>query len=340
MRKNVDLRLTETITFITGKAPAGITAGEHTNIVAALTHWNTNTLLANRQKVSKLMSQEGVANRPDTKEDRSYRRASILVRCVLVDTAERDWPTAKKATNDNRAGHAARYATDMKAALVGLYKIDAYSAPKLRQLQDHPDVFLQAYRLKIHTAAEARRYPYHFYMTVDDTFTLSPSTAQRDGTEVLALNIPVIPFASVSGNLGALVGTLSTVDNGFDLILTTELSACCFCFTVTGGVMAAVHIQPPANKNDVTMGSLENTSGSTLATRMRTDGAFANGPGGFKVYGMRSIWNSDAASNEAGYGYPEGARTTILAVRNSGTWHVYSQITRGVDRIVQRIDNR
>lgn len=83
MAKDWNRRLSEAITLVKTTAPAGFT-GDRQVVVTALERWNRVTAADQCKRLSELMSQDGVPNRPSSSTDRGLRRAAILLHCAIV----------------------------------------------------------------------------------------------------------------------------------------------------------------------------------------------------------------------------------------------------------------
>lgn len=191
-------------------------------------------------------------------------------------------------------------------------------------LQADPTQFLTTYKLTINGRSAAQKWPYGFYMK-KGTYRLDCLSPGDGQVTVEAINVPATPYTAVQANPGNIAATLSSLDAGCTLMLTTQFTGCCYCFMTHGGNLAAAHIDP--------QGRTTGTTGQTISQALRTNGGFSNGIGGtFKAYGR--------IDNGSGlFGYPQTAQQmTIVAVKRSGAWEVYAQIDMGTHRDVERID--
>jgi hypothetical protein len=322
MTKNVDTRLTETIQFIQTHPVAGF-IGDFNAVVAALTAWRTTASPATRTTLSKLMSQEKTANRPGNKTDRAYRRAAILLKCALAEP-ETNWAAAATLLNKYSSDFAGVYSNNLDEGRDGHFSSATVAQVNLDLLQADPLQFLGTFKLTINGRSGAQKWPYGFYMKkgIYRLDCLSPGNGK---VTVEAINVPATPYSSVQASPGTIMATLSSLDAGCNLMLTTQFTGCCYCFMVNGGDLAAAHIDPQGRVTGVT--------GQAISLHLRNSGGFANGNGGtFKAYGR--------IDNGSGlYGYAQAAQQmTIVGVKRASAWQVFAQIDMGTHRDVERID--
>jgi len=325
MSKNADTRLTETITFIKAHPVPGF-IGSFDDVVQGLNDWKRSASQKDRDTLSGLMSQDGSPNRPGNKADRAYRRAAILLKCALSETPDK-WKATASLINGHKSGFADVYRNNLEAGRDGYYSSAAVAQQHLNQLRDHPETFLNTWRLIVNGKPASQRATYGFYMK-DGSFKLDCNIPQLGKISVDAINVPATKYSAVQANPGNIQATLSSLDASCTLMLTTQFTGCCYCFMVNGGDLAAAHIDPSAviDRSGVT--------GQQVSQAMRANGGFANGNGGtFKAYGR-------VAEDSGLFGYPQNAKQMIIVgVKLAGAWQVYAQIDMGDHRDVARIDN-
>jgi hypothetical protein len=87
---------------------------------------------------------------------------------------------------------------------------------------------------------------------------------------------------------------------GRGLMVTGELSGCCFCWLAQGNDLWCIHVQPQAG-----------IDGTALQNTLRVNGRFANAPGTrLGTYGRKN--------------YPAG-RASVIGVRRAGRWRLFAQ---------------
>src|SRR5262249_19384218 len=106
-------------------------------------------------------------------------------------------------------------------------------------------------------------------------------------------------------NLHGVVNTMPyyALDGGGDgLMVTGELSGCCFCWLPQGGLLWCIHVQPEEGIDSI-----------ALQNSLRVNGRFAYAPGSvLSTYGRHD--------------YP-GARASVIGVRRHGNWRLFAQTT-------------
>jgi hypothetical protein len=155
---------------------------------------------------------------------------------------------------------------------------------------------------------EGKKLKYKFYMD-NGIYNFDCSGPNKTGYDFYAINVPVVLSTNLPDDASDMVATLANkVDPKCGLVLTTELSGCCYCFMADGNKFAAAHIKP------------KGISASDLFQRLRAEGGFSNGnEGNFHAYGQ-------LAPHADGLGYPEGRLSVIVAVKQGSTWRVFAQI--------------
>src|SRR5262245_47511604 len=108
MAKDWNKRLTETITFIKATPVPGF-SGDRSYVTTAVDDWNRTAPADRRKQLSELMSQEKAPNRPSKEPDRAYRRATILLRCAVIDPDPSKWPGESNSLNRDKASPSGLY---------------------------------------------------------------------------------------------------------------------------------------------------------------------------------------------------------------------------------------
>ena len=106
-----------------------------------------------------------------------------------------------------------------------------------------------------------------------------------------------IPKTSGAADIGNLDAYL--LDSSRNIMITGQLSGCCFCIVPHGPGLACTHINPQGAPGGAVQ--LQNDLTST--------GTFRNYPGPFLTYGRK---------NYPGY-------ATVIGVRVGGVWNIYAQ---------------
>lgn len=321
--KGNDQRVDETVAFIRANRPATSTPAEYALIVQALEAWRRTASADTRARLSALMSQTGTAHRPTDETGRAYRRATILLKCAIEEPETR-WTATANLINTYSSNFATWYEWGVRDVRDHVYSMPGVARADLDLLRQHPRRFLTTYKLVVNGKSNAGAIPYGFRMRAGayELDCLQPGLAR---VQVRAINVPATSYSSVQGNPGQVTATLSSIDNGCDLMLTTQFTGCCYCFMTSGGNLAAAHIDPQGHATGVT--------GQTVSQAMRDNGGFQNGNGGtFQAYGR-------VADGSAEFGYPQSAtQMIVVAVKRGGAWRVYSQTELAGALTVRRLD--
>jgi hypothetical protein len=191
-----------------------------------------------------------------------------------------------------------------------------------------------------------------FYFTYEPThdryeFRFCGTNAARwvpNGAYVFTpVSVPAIHWSSIPGrgkveNPPAPGPTFSNIAgtrlDGFDVMVTTQLTGCAFCWKDIGGLIYAAHISPglrsdPQNRPPFSNGEnlARQLSGAAPANANVGAGDFVNHAGAaiFNVYGTR---HGSGAAPAAGYPWGPGAnilQNCILGLRIGGVWQLYAQ---------------
>lgn len=320
MSKDVETRLKETIQFIRNHSPQNF-VGDLGLIIRNLNTWYATASPATRRRLSLLMSQQNAPNRPQNQTDRSYRRACILLRCALLDP-ETGWVNWATRVNNIVTNFDGSYDIALGECRDRVYSSPGVAGENLKLLKTHTTQFLNQFKLLVTGKSESRRCSYGFYMQYGN-YNLDCTGRHDARVTVDAINVPATKFAKVQNNLGHIQPTVSSMDNSCDLMLTTQFTGCCYCFMVNGASLAAAHIDP---------GLGTKIRGQDVSQQLQANGGFSNDIGGtFRAYGR-----VDPGPNVFGYP-PNAQQMTILAVKQSGAWCIYSQIDMGTHLDVSRI---
>ena len=329
MAKDWNRRLTEAVTLVKGTAPAGF-VGDRQVVANALEGWMRTAAGDQRKRVSELMSQEGVVNRPAQAADRGYRRASILLKCALIEPDPTKWAEQKKFVNDTKS----------QSAIASIYAAtltDAHDAvctgslagPNRDLFLTSPLEFLQKYKITVSGKGVSGPFEYGFAMD-HGAYKIMAGNPHQTTTNLRAINVPAVLYSTIEDSLGAITGTRSSDHADCSVMLTTQFTGCTYCFMVSkdGSSLVAAHIDPGGG-----VGRASTHTGQSISKALRASGGFSNGNGGvFRAYGR-------VADGSADFGYPQSStQMIIVALVHKGRWQVYAQISQGAGFRVERID--
>ena len=328
MAKDWNRRLNEAITLVKTTSPPGFN-GDRQVVVTALETWNRTTAGDQRKLVSELMSQEGVPNRPAQSTDRAYRRASILLKCALIETDSTNWQPQRNFVNAAKAQFANLYEATLSSAYDAVCS-DALAGPNRDLFLTSPQDFLEKYKITVSGKGTSGPFEYGFAMD-KGTYKILAGNPSQTSTKLRAINVPAVLYATVEKSLGSITGTRSADHTDCSVMLTTQFTGCTYCFMVSGdgSSLVAAHIDPGGG-----VGRTSTHTGQSISKALRASGGFNNGNGGvFRAYGRVA----DGASD---YGYPQSStQMIIVALVHKGRWQVYAQIANGTGFRVERIDN-
>lgn len=310
--KNAETRWNETLEFIRQHPlPVGTNPTLMDPILQAL----RDTPQATRSAISPLMTQDGVANRPQSKPDRNYRRACIMLKCRFLEL-QANWPAAVTMVNNQyRNNYANWYKIELEGSRDAVYSTREVAQRKLFALETHTEEFMRQYPLRTFGKPTRQKETYGIYM-VAGIYNVNCTQPNLGKITVDAINVPAVLYADTIAppdTINQIQATVSSVDRSCNLVLTTQFSGCCYCFMINGQDYAAAHIDPGRGAGAYT--------GDFISAQLRANGGFQNGNGGtFKAYGR--IPNGSGL-----FGY-EGSvgHMIIVAVRGpDNTWKVYAQ---------------
>ena len=335
---------------------AGLTPLHRERLLVALWNWKNNATLMEQNQLSGLMSQSGAVNRPGRTLDRSYRRASILLRCAVTDPFPGNWQGHKDFVNRNyRVDFAGGYAMEVENAIDAYHSRPVVGANLIMALKTDPARFLTTYKLSVNGAGASGNVPYGLQMNNRTLrFECEPPPPGRATTP--AIKVGVTAWASVAApgyraGLQRIQGVDTSAYPGVDLLFTTQFTGCTYCFmkNPAGTEVVAAHIDPGANpvggrlprppeprRGHVgpplppTPGVLYATSGELISERIRANGGFQNANGGvFKAYGR----------NPGVYGYGTVATAVIImGIKRGGVWEIWRQLQTLAGFDAARID--
>lgn len=327
MAKDWNRRLSETITLVKSTSPAGFN-GDRQLVVTALEDWNRTAPADQRKRLSELMSQDGVPNRPSKEADRAFRRASILLNCAVIAPDPAGWPQQRTSVNSAKSD----FATQYKNALISAH--DSICSGALADanrdfLLASPLEFLTKYKITVTGKGTSAPFEYGFAMD-SGTYKILAGNPFRTSTKLRAINVPAVLFDTVERSLNSITGTRSSDHDDCSVMLTTQFTGCTYCFMVSidGSTLVAAHIDPGGG-----VGRTSRHTGLSVSQALRAGGGFRNGNGGvFRAYGR--------VAGVDQFGYPQSATQMIItALIHKGRWQVYAQIAEGNGFRVQRIDN-
>lgn len=135
-------------------------------------------------------------------------------------------------------------------------------------------------------------------LSVDiSSFRISTAPTGEGPVQFTALSVPMVYYDSI--NVGALNAYL--IDNSQDIMITGQLTNCCFCVRPYAGGLACTHVNPRG------YAGLNGPAG--MQTQLNAGGQFANYAGVLATYGRQ---NYPLASN-------------VIGVRGPGGWELFSQ---------------
>jgi len=309
MGQEADNLVRDLIAYIRGKVPTGL-APQHALVMQALDAWRFASSGRTRETLVDLMP---TSKQTKSADMRRLQSACVLMKCALV----------KRETEWDGEAYIQRGAVDDLDNWYKMQMEDCYDAvssytdiarAKMAALKLHPLAFLRENRVLINGRSTAGLFTYGFYME-RGIYKLDCVIPAFGRYQVKALNVPAALYATVKDTPGAIVGTKSSDHPEADMMLTTQFTGCCFCFSINGTEITAAHIDPGGG-----MGRVSPYVGQDVTNALgKGAGGFSNGNGGtFKAYGR--------VGDEGGYGYSQGAKQmTIVALKRKGTWKVYSQ---------------
>ncbi len=145
------------------------------------------------------------------------------------------------------------------------------------------------------------------------SFILNPRTSA--GSAIIAAHVvPMVNYNSTDfgcPNLNANIAAMDhyTLDNtGDGLMVTGELSGCCFCWLLHGHELWCVHVRPIAG-----------ISSESLQAQLNATGRFNNDLTALNTYGKNDYNNQNAS---------------VIGVRSGGVWKIYAQTSNDLFRTI------
>jgi hypothetical protein len=327
MAKDWNKRLSDTIALVKATAPPGFSGDRHV-VATALEKWNRTAPADQRKRLSELMSQDGVPNRPAKEADRALRRAAILVQCAVTAPDPAGWAQKRSDVNATKADFATLYGAVLGSAYDSICSGEL-AAPNRDFLLASPLEFLEKHKITVTGKSASGPVEYGFAME-KGAYKILAGNPFKTATKLRAINVPAVLFNTVERSLDSITGTRSSDHDDCSLMLTTQFTGCTYCFMVSadGTSLVAAHIDPGGG-----VGRTSPHSGESISQTLRVNGGFKNGNGGvFRAYGR--------VADAGVFGYPKSATQMIItALTHSGRWHVYAQIAEGNGFRVERIDN-
>lgn len=125
---------------------------------------------------------------------------------------------------------------------------------------------------------------------------------QYGGAQFTALVVPMVYWDQIPLDMGLPeISRLDAylLDGSAQIMITGQLSNCCFCFVQSGADLACTHMNPRGSEGTPVQ----------MQQTLKNIGGFANYAGAFGTYGRE---------NYPGY-------ANVIGVRVGGTWRLYSQ---------------
>jgi hypothetical protein len=127
-----------------------------------------------------------------------------------------------------------------------------------------------------------------------------------------ALSVPMDYYDTISTpplNINAMQAYLLDNAGADDVMITGQLSGCCFCIRPYAGGLACAHVHPRGYPGGA-------AAAAALQTDLTANGHFAHYPGALTTFGRQN--------------YPEHA--TVIGVRSAGTWQIFAQFSNNSHR--------
>jgi len=333
-------RLDQTIKFIKREGPHGRKKADWDVVIEALEDWYGNVgAQADRPVVSGLMSfDQDKTGKRNSKSDRHYIRAAILLRCVFRHPIN---PRPFKAIADEERRRTNSARSIFENALSDIYDSAAsmplHGQKVIDELLRDPQTFMQANVLVPMCGNQGGQHWFSFNKSTEK-WKIDVQQLQPAGRASLqAFVVPPTLFSEVGGD-GSLVGSRSDDSPACKVMLTTQFTGCSFCFSINGQSLVAAHVDPGGG-----VGRDSTTTGEEVRTAMVKHTKFRNHNGGvFKVYGRRAL-STDGfgyGRNRDSSGRTGSKQMVIVGLWRDGAWQLWSQqLFMDNATVVQRIDN-
>jgi hypothetical protein len=318
-------RFADTVFFIRGLTdPNGMAVGPAVAVADLLDSFNGTIPAA----VDAAMSQ----GRRGTELTRKYRRAMILILCVLNNTLPSQAKQAVDMIPDS----------NLHASLVTMLR-DVQTiygrrvlTPLVDQLKANPLQFLTNHRIKIGRGAMTTSGPalYDFsWDALNRLYYLEPANPHQQyvHTKVQGFNIHVQKYSDVKDELHNIQGAVVTGD----LALTTQLSGCTVIYKVNGGTLTVAHVQPDAQVKNHVPRDLAQYAGAPVGVlqtlRFARDANLGGAQGTLGFFGMVSSpaetnMRLVGQRNVRVHGYSDQlGNAYFLGVKSGGTWQLFAQ---------------
>jgi hypothetical protein len=318
-------RFADTVGFIrTLAGPNGVPVGPASAVADLLDSFNG----AIPPNVDAAMSQ----GRKGSELSRKYRRAMILVLCVLNNTATAQARNAVDLIADvNLHNSLVQMLRDVQVIYGG-----RILRPIADQLKANPLAFLTNNRIKLGrgsmTTSGATPYDLSWDPHARVYFMEPPNLLHHYvHAKVQGYNIHVQKYSDVKDELHNIAGAHVTGD----LALTTQLSGCTIIYKVAGGSLSVAHINPDAEVKRYLPRELAQHAGLPLGVlqtlRIARDANLRNAGGTLGIFGMVSNPGETGlralgARNVRAHGYTDQlGNAYFLGAKSGGSWQLFAQ---------------
>jgi hypothetical protein len=334
-------RFADTVLFIRTLAGPGNVPVNGANAVADLLDSFAGAI---PPAVDAAMSQ----GRAGTETTRKYRRAMILILCVLNNTSTDQAQQAVAAIADLALHNAlVQMLRDVRVIHGG-----RTLRPIADQLLANPLTFLTNTRIKLGRGNMTTSGPTNYDFSWDPhgrLYFLEPPNPVHHfvHASVPGFNIHVQKYTAVKDELHDITGA----QVAGDLALTTQLSGCTVVYKVAGATLTVAHINPDAECRKHLPQDLAQHAALPLGVlqtlRLVRDGNLGGGGGTLGLFGMVSNPGDTGlrllgARNVRTHGYTDQlGNAYFLGVKSGGNWQLFAQQnnpgapTGGVSKIMQ-----
>jgi len=271
-----------------------------------------------------------------TETTRRYRRAMILILCVIgnVRTASAQQLVAQYKDQELPA----KFVTMVNDVKAGPAR--ARLNPKLQLLMAAPANFLAHNRIKTGRGRMTVSGNATYEFSWDDRNNFYLMQPPGTGSTILHItfpgyNIAVTKFTDVENNPGQIPGSDVAGSAG----LTTQLSGCTILYSVNAGNLVVAHVWPDKaarvrnNVPNALNGRLNIPAGALLAERIAHQGALSNPVGGGTtgIFGMVENVNDTGLRNFGPHairmhGYHDTlGNAYFIAIKVGGNWQLFGQ---------------
>lgn len=316
--KESHARISQTISFIRKATVTPAAAMDRRKGVAdALQEWFDARGPA-VDTVSAAMSQNKTRNRPSDADDRHYRRAIILIKCVAYPAENRPDEHAANVNNVIKSNYAAALG---QALIEAGQDLQLTSPTGLNEVYNlllaNPERFLTEKTIRINVASGVEgELEYAFYYHTGGKryeFASIAYAGVRPHKKVMVTVVPAINWWEIPGYPKEVVPTVANASGSPPLVITTQFTGCTFCYAPNGGGLLAAHVSPDGTNKDAARAK----TGKKLGEQLTDDGNSFKGYGAFKTY-VRG-----ATEEKLGYGDTE--QMYIIGVHGRNGWECWSQ---------------